>query len=206
MTEPILDARDIYARAQDQWSPDGRPPVGNIRNWGNFPYSGEISVTQLDQPVLPEPPRGGVEAADCPVCRKPDEDYLWTSDHWRLRGSDTAQALPTYFLEPRGHLDLGELSDELAAELGVLVVRVERAIASVEGVGRVHVDRWGDGLHHLHMFVYARPAGMLQLKGLFMPVWMDALPALPRDTAEAIDQRVADLLAAFDAPEGSRSG
>jgi hypothetical protein len=84
-------------------------------------------------------------------------------------------------LESRSHLDLGDLTNMLAAELGVLTVRLERAIRSLDGVARVHVNRWGDGAEHLHVFFLARPTGMLQLRGTFLSMWDDILPPIPEE-------------------------
>ena len=196
MTLARLDARDIVARATTGLSANhGRLPVGAIRTWSNFPYDGDLTMVALDEPVLPEPERGGLTPEDCPVCPADDSGYLWCGERWRLRSITRGGSLPVFLLEPREHLDFGDLSEDLAAEMGVLAVRVERALASIDGVGRVHVDRWGDGLVHLHLWFYARPAGMLQLKGLFMPSWADTLPALPDEVADAIDARMAELLA-----------
>ena len=66
-------------------------------------------------------------------------------------------------LESRSHLDLGDLPNLLAAELGVMTVRLERAIRSLDEVAQVHVNRWGDGAAHLHLWFLGRPAGQLQL-------------------------------------------
>jgi hypothetical protein len=82
-------------------------------------------------------------------------------------------------LECRSHLDLGDLPNLLAAELGVMTVRLERAIRSLEGVARVHVNRWGDGSAHLHLWFLARPYGRLQLRGTFLTLWDDILPVIP---------------------------
>jgi hypothetical protein len=57
-----------------------------------------------------------------------------------------------------------------------MTVRVERAIRSLDGVARVHVNRWGDGAAHLHLWFMARPRGQLQLRGSFLPMWDDILP------------------------------
>ncbi len=38
-----------------------------------------------------------------------------------------------------------------------MTVRLERAIRSLDGVARVHVNRWGDGSAHLHLWFLARP-------------------------------------------------
>jgi hypothetical protein len=82
-------------------------------------------------------------------------------------------------LESRSHLDLGDLPNMLAAELGVMTVRLERAIRSLDDVGRVHVNRWGDGSAHLHLWFLARPYGRLQLRGTFLSLWDEILPPIP---------------------------
>jgi hypothetical protein len=82
-------------------------------------------------------------------------------------------------LEARSHLDLGDLPNLLAAELGVMTVRLERAIRTLDGVARVHVNRWGDSSAHLHMWFLARPKGQLQLRGTFLSLWDGILPPVP---------------------------
>jgi hypothetical protein len=82
-------------------------------------------------------------------------------------------------LESRSHLDLGDLPNMLAAELGVMTVRLERAVRSLDGVARVHVNRWGDGSAHLHLWFLARPHGRLQLRGTFLSLWDEILPPIP---------------------------
>jgi hypothetical protein len=191
-TQLVLDA----VRAAQ--GPDGRLATPDVDALGDiFPFEGEMLVKAVDAPTLPEPPRGGEEAPDCPVCGAPDDTYLWVDDRWRLQSVAFSQRLPVeLMLEPRTHLDLGDLDDAMAGELGRLVVAVERAIAADPGVGRVHVHRWGDGLGHLHLWFLARPAGLLQLRGSALPVWLDVLP--PLDTAHvaplrrAVAQRLAE--------------
>jgi hypothetical protein len=78
-------------------------------------------------------------------------------------------------LESRSHLDLGDLPNLLAAELGVMTVRLERAIRSLDEVAQVHVNRWGDGAAHLHLWFLGRPAGQLQLRGPFLAMWDEIL-------------------------------
>jgi hypothetical protein len=82
-------------------------------------------------------------------------------------------------LESRSHLDLGDLPNMLAAELGVMTVRLERAIRSLDDVARVHVNRWGDGEAHLHLWFMGRPRGRLQLRGTFLSLWDEILPPVP---------------------------
>ena len=85
-------------------------------------------------------------------------------------------------LFPRSHYaDPGDLSEEVAAELGVMISRVERAVRSVGEIGRVHVCRWGDGSEHLHWWFLARPARLPQLKTNLVAIWDDVLPPLPED-------------------------
>src|SRR5690606_3238220 len=93
---------------------------------------------------------------------------------------DRPSGLPmVLILESRSHLDLGDLPNMLAAELGVMTVRLERAIRSIDGVARVHVNRWGDGAAHLHLWFLARPYGRLQLRGTFLTLWDEILPPVP---------------------------
>jgi hypothetical protein len=103
-------------------------------------------------------------------------------------------------LESRSHLDLGDLPNLLAAELGVMTVRLERATRSLDGVARVHVNRWGDGSAHLHVWFLARPRGRLQLRGTFLSLWDDILPPVP----EAQWRENLALIAAWLAEFGGR--
>jgi hypothetical protein len=101
-------------------------------------------------------------------------------------------------LESRSHLDLGDLPNMLAAELGLMTVRLERAIRSLDDVARVHVNRWGDGSAHLHLWFLARPYGRLQLRGTFLSLWDDILPAIPERQWRENLALVAEWLAGFD--------
>lgn len=190
-----LDVQALVARVRDAEGPDGRLPLGDLTSWSTFPFEADgLRLRRLADPE-PEPPRGGEDPATCAICQAPDTDYAWTNERWRLRASNDS-TVPDLLLEPRAHMDLGDLDDELAGELGRLVVRVDRALAGVPGIGRVHVHRWGDGLAHLHVFFFARPAGLLQLRGLVMPVWANHLPPLPGDERAAIVAAVVRALRA----------
>ncbi len=48
----------------------------------------------------------------------------------------------------------------------------------------------------LHIFVVARPAGMLQLKGMFLTTWLHALPPLRPALRMAIRSHVSTSLGA----------
>jgi hypothetical protein len=155
--------------------------------WTTFPYEfGDAPprIRVLDEPTLPEPPRHGEPGGrECPSCAAEDADQLWTDELWRLHPLHEPSASPVVLLlEPRVHCDLADLPARESAQLGPLFQRVERAMLGLGGVGRVHVIRWGDGGAHLHWWFLARPAGMMQLRGAFMTVWDDVLPAIDRET------------------------
>ncbi|OKI57888.1 hypothetical protein [Micromonospora sp. CB01531] len=151
----------------------------DFTQWPSFPFEGDLRVKQLDDPVPVEPPRRGEGNRECTACNAPDEAYIWVGERWRVRAMDRPTGLPmVLILESRSHLDLGDLPNLLAAELGVMTVRLERAIRSLDGVARVHVNRWGDGSAHLHMWFLARPYGRLQLRGTFLSLWDSILPPI----------------------------
>ena len=184
--------------------PIGEPlePQVDHFGWETFPFvkdaEGRVRVRPLNEPVLPEPPRNGEGGpGDCMICNKPDEKYLWTDEHWRVAYQDDGSrrgGLAVLFLEPRVHADLADLPAERVAELGPMIVRVERALASLDGVGRVHVSRWGDGIAHLHFWFLARPAGLLQTCGAFLPLWNAVLPKLAVRHARAVNVKLAAAL------------
>ena len=172
-------------------------PDGGIPFWEVFPFEGDLRIKVLEEPTLPEPPRNGENGPEgCGGCSRPDSDFLWTDEYWRLSGLSEPAALPAMvLLQPRGHYDLHDLPAERAAELGPMLQRVERAIMSLGGVARVHVNKWGDGGAHLHMFLIARPEGMLQMRGTCLPLWDDVLPKLPEDLWHASERHIARAMA-----------
>ncbi len=160
--------------------PDAPSSLPDFVTWPSFPFEGDLRVKQLESAVDREPPREGEDVSPCVACTAPDESYIWVSERWRVRAPDRPSGLPmVLILESRSHLDLGDLSNMLAAELGVMTVRLERAVRSLDGVARVHVNRWGDGAAHLHLWFLARPQGRLQLRGSFLPLWDEILPPIP---------------------------
>ncbi len=98
-------------------------------------------------------------------------------------------------LMPRAHHDLEDLPSDLAAELGPMIQRVSRAIGRLDGIGRVHVNRWGDGSFHFHVWLLARPLGMRQMRGAMLAVWDDLLPKVPAEEWTASRRAVAAALA-----------
>jgi diadenosine tetraphosphate (Ap4A) HIT family hydrolase len=183
-------AEELYERAKGALR---MPPVWE---WETFPFDGELTPRSLLPPVEREQPRFGEGGVDCRRCGASDDDYIWTTERWRLHALDQPSGLPVVvLLEPREHYaEPGDLPDELAAELGVLQARIERAIRSIGEIGRVHVCRWGDGGEHLHWWFMARPARIPQLIGSFAAIWDDILPPLPANVWRAnLDAVVAAL-------------
>jgi hypothetical protein len=178
--------------------PENTAPLPDFTRWPSFPFEGDMRVKRLAPPVEAEPPRTGEDATDCVACNTSDDAYIWVSERWRVRAMDRPSGLPmVLILECRSHLDLGDLPNLLAAELGVMTVRMERAIRSLDGVARVHVNRWGDGSAHLHMWFLARPYGRLQLRGTFLSLWDDILPVIPEQQWRENLALVAAWLAEF---------
>jgi diadenosine tetraphosphate (Ap4A) HIT family hydrolase len=186
---------ELWERVHDQLRV---PPV---EEWETWPFDGTLGVRPLAPPVEREKPRFGEGGVDCRRCAASDDEYLWTNERWRLFALDEPSGLPlVVILETREHFgEPGDLSNELASDLGLLIVRIERAIRSLGELGRVHVCRWGDGGEHLHWWFLARPARLPQLIGSFAAVWDDVLPPTPEDVWRA---DLAALKTALDAADG----
>jgi len=194
--EARLDPDDIIRRAREAYGPDGRLALPRQVTWPIFPFETDgLRTRPVEDLLLPEPARHGETAEECSTCRAADETFVWTDDRWRVSMPSEPEALPMLTLHPREHLDFHELTDELGAGLGVLLVRAQRALGSIPGVGRVHIYKWGDGGAHLHVVLIARPHGMRQLWGMFLSTWVFILPPLPAGEWAAIRAHVAARLA-----------
>lgn len=189
---------EFYARAVAHADAEGRLPAPPQSEWDIFPFEVESLRTRpLQPPVLPEPPRGGESGPEaCRRCQDPERGAVWADERWVLVRFDEPLGLPFgAALMPRAHLDLGDLDETHAAELGVLTVRIDRAVRALGGIGRVHVCKWGDGGAHLHLMFLARPAGLLQLRGSNLALWEEMLPRLPEEVTAADLGTVARTLA-----------
>jgi diadenosine tetraphosphate (Ap4A) HIT family hydrolase len=182
-------AEELYERARGNLR---RPPV---EEWLTFPFEGDVRLRELLPPVEAEPPRNGEGGQACWRCDTPDDDAIWSDERWILAPLPEPSGMPVVLiLSSRAHHDLADLPEELQTELGPLLVRLERAVASVPGVERVHVCRWGDGSAHFHVWFIARPGRLPQIRGSFVAIWDDILPRLPEALwRENLDTVVAAL-------------
>jgi len=182
---------ELYARAAGSLR---MPPV---HEWDTFPFEGDLRVRRLLPPEPAEPPRMGEGGIRCFRCDAGDDRYVWTDDTWRLAALPEPSGMPVIvLLEPRVHVDFHELPDDLARELGPLMLRVEGAVFSVGEIGRVHIGRWGDGSEHLHFWFIARPSRLPQLRTSFVAIWDDILPPLPSEVWRQNLSAVARAMAA----------
>lgn len=195
-------AEDYYARIVAAADADRRLPVAveEMPGWDIFPY--EIDSLRLKplQPLLDaEPDRRGEDPATCP-CASADADAddnppIWSNERWMLRGLPSGLPIMA-ILQPRAHHDLTDLPDDLAGELGRLVVAIGAAVEALPSVGRVHVAKYGDGGAHLHVFFFGRPARVGQFRGSPLLDWEENLPKVPAPVAAANARFVADRLVA----------
>lgn len=157
-----------------------------VEEWETWPFAGPVVPRTLEPPESEERPRFGSNGVDCWRCERGTDGALWFDDNWIVTSLSEPGGLPcVVLLHTRGHYDLNELPDELAAELGPLMLRVQRAVFAIGDIGNVHVCRWGDGSEHFHMWFMARPARVRQLIGSFAAIWDDVLPPLPEDVWRA---------------------
>ncbi len=191
---------EFYEHALAAADAEGRLPLARMTGWEISPFEQEgLRVAPLRPPVPAEPAREGEDPTDCRSCRNRD-DGIWLDDRWRLtRIADVGMPL-VLMLHTRDHYDLSALTDELAAQLGVLTAHIGRHIEALPNIARAHVYRIGDGGAHLHIWFFARPAGQTQLRGSWLVVWDDLVPAYPADVAETDAAIVAAALADSFAP------
>jgi diadenosine tetraphosphate (Ap4A) HIT family hydrolase len=156
--------------------------VPPLDEWESWPFVGDLRPKEMAPPAQ-EPRIEGQDGVDCRACSKPDSEYLWANERWRLMALPQPHGLPVVvLLEPREHYaGPANLPADLARDQGVMIGMVERAVMSVGGVERVHIGRWGEGAEHLHWWFLARPTGMRQLASSFALVWDDVLPLTPQE-------------------------
>lgn len=191
---------DLYARIVAQVGEEGRLPMSPVVEWDVFPWEvvdGELVPKVVPPPLETEVPRSGDPGGTpCGTCADSGADTrIWENERWTLRPFHRGGLPLVLFLEPREHLDLTDLDDELAAEYGRLSVWLCRIMSNLPHVGRVHVFRVGDGGAHLHVWFVARPERMAGILGSLAMEWDEMLPPPPeeiwRDDLRAVAERLA---------------
>lgn len=178
-------AEQVYERVMSVADAEGRLPLPEIAGWDVFPWEVVDGVLRpkVLAPPAPEKPRNGeVGTVGCHACAVPDERVVWEDEHWQLIHLGGPSGLPVVLmLNTREHLDAGELSDDLASELGRITNRLVRIIEGLDGVGRCHVNRWGDGGRHFHLWFFGRTQGLATILGSYAVEWDEVLPPVPED-------------------------
>lgn len=163
-----------------------------------LPYQEPLTTKQPGPRVVPEPPRRGEPGGEpCGICDGAATDAVWSSDLWTLHPPVGGSLPGTVWLASKAHFDsFGDMPPEYAADFGRVAGKVERAMLSRGGVGRVHLYRWGDGGSHFHVWFLPRPLGMLEAMGHMLPLWEDVLPNV---TDEELAGAAREVAAAIDA-------
>jgi diadenosine tetraphosphate (Ap4A) HIT family hydrolase len=179
---------------------DGRLPAPPMSQWDVFPWQavdGAVVPKALGAPGEEKPRQGEPGGAECIACAGfQSGQIVWEDERWVLTTSAEPTGLPLALtLWTREHLDVGDFGDEHASELGRIANRLVRIMEALPGIGRVHVNRWGDGSSHAHVWFFARPAGFAQIKGSYAVEWDDILPPVPDEVRRADLHAVATKLA-----------
>jgi hypothetical protein len=181
---------DFYARVKAAADEQGRLaiPAGGIPYWEIFPFEAEGLRLRPIAPLAPvEGDRHGEDPSQC-QCADPqqvDRWAIWADDHWRVSLFEESGAPLILSLAPLAHYDFTALPPDRAAEMGQIMVALGSAIEGLPSVARVHVSKWGDGGAHAHIFFYARPTRIPQLRGTMLAVWDDFLPRVPAAVRDA---------------------
>lgn len=197
-------AEEYYARIQAATDAEGRLPVAveEMPGWFVFPYQVDsLRIKPLEPMADEEEARSGEDPATCWCAGGVPErtkSWVWSNERWKLTLSEETGVPLQLTLSPLAHHDLGDLPDELAAEMGRLVVAVSAAMEALPSVGRTHVYKVGDGGAHLHLFFFARPARIPQFRGSPLLDWEENLPRVPlevlRDNATYVGERLVTAL------------
>jgi hypothetical protein len=175
----------------------GERPDGSWVTRGPAGAFESVVMRPLEPMLVPEKPRGGeLDPENCGPCR-PDGHTIWQDDLWQVRAGWEPGGLPFIgAISPREHWLLEDAPVEVLAALGPLMQRVSEAVKSIPGVARCHFSRFNDGSAHLHMWAFARPAGMMQGRGAVLSYWDGMLPEMSVEMMEEFLDIVADSLAA----------
>ena len=199
---------DYYARVMAAADDEGRLaiPIDGIPYWEIFPFETEgLRLRPVGPLADAEEPRHGEDPEQCHCAERHGADErssvdaeVWRDDHWRISVAEPSGAPLILMLSPQDHYDFTTLPKNLAAEMGQIMVALGAAMEALPSVARVHVSKWGDGGAHAHIFFFARPIRMPQLRGTMLAVWDDFLPRIPVDVRDANARAVIqDLVRAY---------
>ena len=193
-------AEQVHARIAAAVGDGGRLPLPPHTEWDNFPwevFDGALVPRELPPPSDDPLRSGETPSRPCPSCAGvPAEHLVWEDELWVLRHLGGPSGLPVVLiLEPRDHVDFGQLDDELASQHGRISTRLVRIIESLDHVARCHVLRYGDGGAHAHTWFVARTARLTGVIGSPTIEWDDVLPAGPEDVWRADLHTIAAKLA-----------
>jgi len=163
-----------------------------------MPYSEPLAARAPAERVIPEPPRRGEPGGEpCAICAGATTAAVWHDDLWTLHPPVQGSLPGAVWVASQEHFDsFADMPAAYAADFGRMAGRVERAILALGGVARVHLNRWGDGGAHFHVWFLPRPLGMLEARGMYLPIWEDVLPNVPDAELEAAARKVAAEMAA----------
>lgn len=177
-------AEELHARVLAATDGTGRLPVPSIGEWDVFPWEvvdGQIAPKELTAPVESEKERAGVDGVDCHICAGSGV-RIWESDDFHVvRGPEPTGMPLVLWLNLNEHMDFTDLDDDRAAAFGRTSVWLARIMSALPHIGRVHVNRWGDGSEHMHAWFIARPARLPRILGSYAVEWDEILPPGPRD-------------------------
>jgi diadenosine tetraphosphate (Ap4A) HIT family hydrolase len=159
----------------------------------SMPYVEPLVPRAPGERVIPEPPRRGEPGGDpCAICGGATTSALWSDALWTLHAPTGGSLTGTVWIASREHFDsFADMPAAYAAAFGPIAARVERAVLSLGDIARVHVNRWGDGGAHFHVWFIPRPLGMLEARGMYLPIWEDTLPNVPDAELETAARKVA---------------
>jgi diadenosine tetraphosphate (Ap4A) HIT family hydrolase len=161
-----------------------------------LPYKEPLVPAEPGERVIPEPPRRGEPGGEpCRICADATTPTVWSNDFWTLHPPVGGSLAGAVWLASREHVDsFADLSQAAAEDFGKVAARVERAILSLGGIARVHLNRWGDGGAHFHVWFIPRPLGMLEAQGMMLPLWEDVLPNVPDGQLREAAEHVAAMM------------
>lgn len=192
-------AQEFHARVVAAADAEGRLPVADdqMAGWDIFPY--EVDSLRL-KPLRPlrddEHPRAGEDPADCSCANADDTRLVWSNERWRMVHVRSTGLPLMVTLDPVAHHDLTDLTTDLAAEMGTLMVAICAAMERLPSVGRAHVQKLGDGGAHLHLWFLGRPALTDQFLGSPLVDWEESFPRVPDEILRANARFVATELVA----------